>query len=93
MLGAAAGWGALFLLVRHVLSRRQSAEFANRVVSLVHAVVAAYLAAAALAPDFYRGALWSGMGGPSTPAQAREPGFAARGSGCCAFRPGGAGVG
>mmetsp|Transcript_17294 Transcript_17294/g.56594 ORF Transcript_17294/g.56594 Transcript_17294/m.56594 type:complete len:269 (+) Transcript_17294:34-840(+) len=62
------GWTALFLVVRFVLFPRQTSRSANRIVSIVHAVVALYYATLAL-PDL--SAPFDSIGGPNTDAQMR----------------------
>jgi|TARA_B100001142_G_scaffold309062_1_gene341193 hypothetical protein len=62
------GWGLMFLLFRVGVFRKYSADFSNRVVSIIHAIVAVYYAYL----TFTNG--WAGMfddiGGANTPAQA-----------------------
>lgn len=64
-----AAWTSLYLLARFVLFRQRSADFANRVVSVVHALAAILLAVPALD--------WSAplgrVGLANTAAQARAP--------------------
>ena len=43
-----AAWSAAYLVVRHTACRRLSADFANRVISIAHALVALAMAAAAI---------------------------------------------
>ena len=61
-----AAWSALFFFCRFVLFRRYSADFANRCVSIVHALVAIALSAAAVNWADPMG----NVGGPNTPEQA-----------------------
>ena len=65
-----AAWTAAYLVCRHVLCRRRSADFANRVVSTAHALLAIVLSVPALD--------WSQplatVGQPNTAAQARRRG-------------------
>ena len=58
------GWALLYLLIRFVLLPQRTPDFANRSVSVVHALVAASFAYLSLQADIF-----AGLGGPSTPAQ------------------------
>lgn len=62
-------WTLLFMVSRFVLFRKTSADFANRVVSIVHALLAIVLSYLALdVKDPFKN-----IGGPNSPAQARPP--------------------
>ena len=63
-----AAWTALFFVSRFVLFRRFSADFANRVVSIIHALLAIVLSWGAVN--------WSdplgNVGGPNSPEQVKN---------------------
>jgi hypothetical protein len=61
-----AAWSMAYLIVRHTACRRLSADFANRVISAAHALVAMAMAAAAV--DARRP--FSRIGQASSPAEA-----------------------
>ena len=61
----AAGWLSIYLLSRHVLFRQFSADFSNRIVSLIHAAIG--LVWPLFVIDFKN--LSSDVGNPTTPAQ------------------------
>ena len=60
-------WSALFFVCRFVLFRGKSADFANRIVSLIHALVAIVLSCRAVNWNDPLG----NVGGPNSPEQAR----------------------
>ena len=62
------GWFLLFLAIRFGVFRRYSADFANRVVSIIHAVVAIYYSYACFENGF--AGMFANIGGANTEPQA-----------------------
>lgn len=62
------GWALMFVVFRLVVFRKHTADFSNRVVSIVHAVVAIYYSYVTFTSGF--AGMFDNIGGPNTDAQA-----------------------